>query len=107
MHQLSLIKRRILTRSWLGGAMRNIEILVRVTARPARTWFAHPHRWKYARCMATRTKPASSSPKQRTPHPALPPINLEHCNQGNREKLTPPASNRKPYDGRHFFVMAT
>src|SRR6266446_5223432 len=27
MHKPSLLKRRILTRSWLGGAMRNIEIL--------------------------------------------------------------------------------
>src|SRR5438132_3588253 len=105
MHQLSLIKRRILTRSWLGGAMRNIEILVRVTARPARTWFDHPHRWKYARFMATLTKTASSSPKERTTHAVRPPINLVNWIQENSEKFTPPVSNCYLYDGRDFFVL--
>src|SRR5216683_937685 len=62
--------------------MRNIKILG-----PASGWFDHPHRWKYARFMATLTKIASSSPKEHTTRTVQPPINLENWIEQNREKF--------------------
>ncbi len=55
--------------------------------------------------MATLTKTASSSLKERTTRAVRPPINLENWIEENREQFKPPVSNRYLYDGRDFFVM--
>src|SRR5438477_9467073 len=61
--QLRFIKWRILTRSPLGGAMRNIEILgPKLPPVPGLDLVDDAHRRKYARFMATLTKLPSSSP---------------------------------------------
>lgn len=63
------------------------------------------HSWKYAHFMATLTKNASSSSKERTTAAVQPPINLENWIEKNRDLFKPPVSNRYLYDGRDFFVM--
>src|SRR5438477_823099 len=98
--QAVFMKRPVLTRTSLGVSMRNIE-----DTGSSVTLVDGVHQGKYGRFMATLTKNASFSEKERARSTVQPPINLENWIEENREKFKPPVSNRYLYDGRDFFVM--
>src|SRR6266571_8878556 len=93
--------------SIVGGGTTSVsshEFCGRDRARPSSKVDASSPR-KYARFMATLTKPPSSPVKERATPPVQPPINLQNWIEENREKFKPPVSNQYLYDGRDFFVM--